>query len=417
MNEKFSKIFGLLLVVTMIASPVVAQPAYHAVSSSTLDEQPDFQPVDDFQQVDNLNARVVGELKGATEPAIYLIMLSDAPLANYEGGITGLEATNPTARGENKLDAESSESRSYIHYLDEQRAEAIEGINKSLDRELKVVYEYVAAMNGFAAEMTPEEAAQVAALPDVLLVQRDQEFELQTDAGPTWMGAPGIWSGTDTGGLPGTLGEGVIVGVIDTGIDPWNPSFADIGGDGYDHTNPWGSGTYVGVCDSGHPSYDATFPCNDKLIGAWGYATVNGGDPRDANGHGSHTASTAAGNFVYDTVITTTAVFTADISGIAPHANVDHVRRLLYRLRPFRSPGSGDPGWGQCGQLFHRKHRSHQRSLGRRFCTSMAGRTKCRDLRGYLGRQCRARRRNYRLARRCALDDNRRRQQPQSNFP
>jgi len=321
MKMKLSKIFALLIITVMIVTPVAAQPTNRVDSSRATDDIPEFQPVTDVQEVGNLNARVVGEVKGATEPAVYLVMLSDPPLANYAGGIADLKATNPAARGETKLDAESEDSLRYVSYLDEQRAEAITRINRSIGRELDIAYEYVAAMNGFAAEMTPAEAAQVATLPGVLLVQKDREFELQTDAGPAWIGAPGVWDGSETGGTA-TFGEGVIVGVIDTGIDPWNPSFADIGGDGYDHDNPWGSGNYVGVCDSGDPSYDPTFPCNDKLIGAWGYATVNGGDPRDSDGHGSHTSSTAAGNFVYNTVITTTAVFTADISGVAPHANI-----------------------------------------------------------------------------------------------
>ena len=112
--------------------------------------------------------------------------------------------------------------------------------------------------------------------------------------------------------------------MIDTGINPDHASFADIGGDGYDHTNPWGSGNYAGVCDPGDPTYDPTFPCNDKLIGAWGYSTVNGGDPTDPNGHGSHTASTAAGNVVLGATVNTPNgyVVTDDISGVAPHANV-----------------------------------------------------------------------------------------------
>lgn len=102
----------------------------------------------------------------------------------------------------------------------------------------------------------------------------------------------------------GTLGEGVVVGVIDTGIDPWNPSFAVAGSDGYTHTNPLGEGHYLGVCDpsntappSGVVAYDPTFPCNSKLIGVWGYKAV-APSPRDTEGHGSHTASTAAGNIV-----------------------------------------------------------------------------------------------------------------------
>jgi hypothetical protein len=128
--------------------------------------------------------------------------------------------------------------------------------------------------------------------------------------------------------LNGSLGEGVVVGVIDTGIDPWNPSFLATGGDGYIHNNPLGTGNYLGVCDSTNAGddeivgYDATFPCNDKLIGVWGYKSVSA-TPRDSEGHGSHTAGTAAGNVVFDAVVNApTEVFTSDISGVAPHANI-----------------------------------------------------------------------------------------------
>ena len=102
----------------------------------------------------------------------------------------------------------------------------------------------------------------------------------------------------------GSKGEGVIVGVLDTGINPANPSFADVvpvedGGDGYDHTNPLGAGIYKGVCDPANPKYIADWGCNDKLIGYWDFDVANNNDGNyDDDGHGSHTASTAAGNQV-----------------------------------------------------------------------------------------------------------------------
>ena len=124
--------------------------------------------------------------------------------------------------------------------------------------------------------------------------------------------------------LDGTLGEGIIVGIIDTGIDPWNPSFLATGGDGYVHTNPKGAGNYVGVCDPANTGdvYDASFTCNEKLIGAWSYPSI-GPTARDSDGHGSHTGGTAAGNIVFDAAVEApTETFTADISGVAPHANI-----------------------------------------------------------------------------------------------
>jgi len=271
---------------------------------------------------------VVVEPKGATGPATYIVVLNDVPLASYRGGIEGLAATNQAASGKAQVNANSAASQAYLAYLDGRRAAAIAEANTAIGRSLSIMFEYKATINGYAAQMTPDEAATIAKLGNVKFVERERMFELQTDAGPAWIGAPGIWDGSATGDA-GTQGEGIIVGVIDTGIDPWNPSFAATGDDGYTHTNPFGTGNYLGVCDptntsppAGEVAYDPTFPCNDKLIGVYGY-TASDPNPRDGDGHGSHTASTAAGNHVNDTTVSTpTDTYTATISGVAPHANI-----------------------------------------------------------------------------------------------
>jgi len=97
--------------------------------------------------------------------------------------------------------------------------------------------------------------------------------------------------------------------VIDGGINHLHPSFADVGGDGYDHDNPWTAGTYVGYCVA-NPTY-----CNDKLIGAWSFLTGIP-SPEDTSGHGSHTASTAGGNRHF------VDAYGVWIQGVAPHANL-----------------------------------------------------------------------------------------------
>lgn len=140
------------------------------------------------------------------------------------------------------------------------------------------------------------------------------------EGGFAWIGAPEVWRGV--GGMQGTKGEGIVVGVIDTGINPISDSFAAVGDDGYVHTNPKGS--YLGVCDPANEGYDPEFPCNDKLIGAWGHPLINEGSPRDLDGHGSHTAGTSAGNIVRGATVNAPTGFsvTKDIAGVAPHANV-----------------------------------------------------------------------------------------------
>jgi len=265
------------------------------------------------------SAKVMNET--ANEKEIYLVMLEGVPLAGYQGGVGSLAATNPVATGAQKLDVKSPASVAYSNYLAQNREQVITAAEETLGRTIDPIYEYYVTNNGFAVRLTSKEAKIVAELPGVALVQKDREYELLTDVGPEWIGASSIWDGSATG--VATKGEGIVVGVIDTGINPYNPSFADVGGDGYDHTNPLGAGNYIGVCNSTiTETYDASFPCNDKLIGSRGYPTVNNGDPRDTNGHGSHTASTAAGNFVTETLAAPTAAYSVSISGVAPHANI-----------------------------------------------------------------------------------------------
>ena len=259
--------------------------------------------------------------------SLYLIRFEDAPVASYRGGIAGLRATSRKITGDAKLDTRSPEARAYRQYLVGRHAEMETRMSQALGRAINAVYQYYNANNGIAARLTADEAETVRQLPGVSFVQPDFMRQLHTDAGPSWVGATPIWDGT---GFPATQGEGIIVGVIDTGINPSNPSFAAVGPvDGYQHTNPLGPSTYLGVCDPGNTSpppgvspYDPAFPCNDKLIGVWGYTEVSSGDPVDDDGHGSHTASTAAGNRVNAAIVAPTYSDSVAISGVAPHANI-----------------------------------------------------------------------------------------------
>jgi hypothetical protein len=122
-------------------------------------------------------------------------------------------------------------------------------------------------------------------------------------------------------------GTGVLVGVIDTGIWPEHPSFAD------DGTLPAAPDLGPDSCQFGNTAAnpnDAAFTCNDKLVGARDmtttYRAVQGAEPdefvsaRDDEGHGTHTASTAAGDAGVKATIDGHYVDTT--TGIAPRAQV-----------------------------------------------------------------------------------------------
>lgn len=249
----------------------------------------------------------------AAVTARYIVQFDDAPLASYRGGVAGLAATNPQARGERRLDPASAASTAYLAHL-AQRHDAFKlQLTQTLGHAVATPFTYRHAFNGMALVLTDAEAARVAALPGVKRVQKEFVRQPATDAGPAWIGAPSIWDGSQTGGVRGTKGEGIVAGIIDTGINHDHPSFADVGGDGYNHRNP--RGTFYGLCA---PITGLPF-CNDKLIGVWDFT---GTSPEDDNQHGSHTASTVAGNVLDAELNAPTISLTRHLSGVAPHANL-----------------------------------------------------------------------------------------------
>ncbi|SDS20549.1 S8 family serine peptidase [Jiangella sp. DSM 45060] len=249
---------------------------------------------------------------------LWVVELAEPSLATYTGDATGLAPTSPQVTGAPRLDVDAPASRAYLAHLEDRQDDLRAGIDDALGREVEVAFEYRTVVNGLAVRIDDDEAERLTELPGVAAVYRDVEREPLTDVSHELINTPSVWDGA-TGSDAGTRGEGVLVGVIDSGINPGHPSFAATGGDGYAPANPFGTGNYVGVCAPEHPDHEDI--CNDKLVGAWNFHP-SAPDARDDDGHGSHTASTAAGNVHEATATIGNGTFTRTVQGVAPHANV-----------------------------------------------------------------------------------------------
>jgi subtilisin family serine protease len=289
---------------TKLVAPLAAVALIMATPQAALAERPD-----------------VGPMPGPaaeSDTGLWVVTLEDPALASYTGGLPGLAATSPQATGHEKLDVSSAESRAYLAHLAERQQLFTTRAQSVLGRDVEVAYEYRNVLNGVAVAADATEAARLASLPGVTGVFPDLVQEIETDTSHDLIGSAAIWDGNTSSGLA-TRGEGVVVGMLDTGINPHHPSFAEVDGTGYVHENPYGSGNFVGVCDPAHPAHEDI--CNDKLIGAWSFHP-NAPSAQDWNNHGSHVGGTIAGNIHEATITVGEDTFTRTIQGVAPRANI-----------------------------------------------------------------------------------------------
>ncbi|NVJ49751.1 MAG: S8 family serine peptidase [Gammaproteobacteria bacterium] len=256
----------------------------------------------------------------ANNDGIYIVLLEDAPLATYKGGVGNFKATSPKATGDRKLKVNSPQSKAYLAYLASQQDRVLSQINQTLKARKDAKRRFAATLNGFTLQLSEKEVAKIRKMPGVKQVMKTRVYHASTDRGPNMINAPSVWNGVFN--ATQARGEGVVVGIIDTGIVHDHPSFAGTASDGYVHTNPLGNGVYLGDCVA-TPAL-----CNSKLIGS--YNMTNNGVAEDEHGHGTHVAGTAIGNPVE-------FAGGIDLSGVAPRANV-----IAYKI----ADGSGSSGGG-----------------------------------------------------------------------
>ncbi|KAM1822521.1 hypothetical protein ACFX1X_024927 [Malus domestica] len=184
-----------------------------------------------------------------------------------------------------------------------------------------ILHTYSTVFHGFSAKLSPSQADQLQSLSHVISLIPEQVRHIHTTRSPEFLGL----RTTDPAGLlkESDFGSDLVIGVIDTGIWPERQSFHDR------ELGPIPT-KWKGSCVAGKDF--AANLCNRKLIGARffsaGFESTNGKmnetteyrSPRDSDGHGTHTASIAAGRYVFPA--STLGYAKGVAAGMAPKARL-----------------------------------------------------------------------------------------------
>ncbi|PHU19571.1 Subtilisin-like protease SBT1.6 [Capsicum chinense] len=224
------------------------------------------------------------------------------------------------------LQSTSEESTFIIHMAKSQMPDSFDDHThwyssslKSVSESAEMLYVYNNAVHGYAARLTKKEAESIQKQRGILSVMPEMKYELHTTRTPLFLG---LDRSADFFPESNAMGD-VIVGVLDTGVWPESKSFDDSG------FGPIPA-SWKGECESG--TNFSSKNCNRKLIGARYFAkgyestmglideTKESKSPRDDDGHGTHTSTTAAGSVVQGASLFGFASGSA--RGMATHARV-----------------------------------------------------------------------------------------------
>ncbi|MDJ0909255.1 MAG: S8 family serine peptidase, partial [Woeseiaceae bacterium] len=296
---------------------------------------------------DPANIRLAGTEESG-ERRVYIVQLAAPAAAEYQAAVSSavVKPVGPDGRRV-RFDKSSPFVEAYATELRDVQQRVLARAGPGTEQ----IYSYVYGLNGFAATMSPAQADKLASDPLVLNVWEDEIRPLATNFSRDFLGLF-----DSDGGLRGSLGldgENIVIAFIDSGVYPEHPALRD----SQEADRPracrssWGENSLLGrwlcrkyrraedrvvyeppedwngICQLGE-NFEAT-DCNNKLIGARWFidgaestGALDAGEirsARDVDGHGTHTATTAAGNRVsaslYGTLVGT-------VEGMAPRARV-----------------------------------------------------------------------------------------------
>ena len=294
--------------------------------------------------------RIADASTAIEETKVYIVQLRTPSATEYHVSSAQFVAGKPSPARPSSLasfDKNNVAVQSHIQRLEVEQSKVLASAGPNIEQ----IYSYRYALNGFAVRMSPAEANKLEHMEEVLRIWEDEVRPLTTNFSADFLGlfdpVVGLRSAS------GLDGDGVIIGVIDSGVAPEHPALQDT----READRPracqsiWAEVSLLGrwlcriydqredvlifdppenwngTCETGPQFTEAN--CNNKLIGArfvvdgaLATGNIDSGEifsPRDVDGHGTHTATTAAGNRVKASIFGT---FLGRVEGIAPKARV-----------------------------------------------------------------------------------------------
>jgi len=292
-------------------------------------------------------------LAGAEDPGaasrVYIVQLRTPAAAEIYAAAAPRVIGKPSAGTSQALpsfDKNSSLVQNHVQRLESEQLAVIARAGPGIEQ----IYSYKYSLNGFAARMSPAQANKLEHMPEVLQVWEDEVRPLATNHSASFLGLFDPQTGLRGLGLDG---EGIIIGVIDSGIYPEHPAlqdtrladrpklcwsqWAEVSLLGRWLCHDWKQQEDVlvfeppenwnGTCQTG-PRFTQD-NCNNKMIGARFFVSgaqatgpIDDGEifsARDVDGHGTHIATTAAGNKVKASIFGT---YLGNVEGMAPKARI-----------------------------------------------------------------------------------------------
>lgn len=239
------------------------------------------------------------------------VKLADPPTASYMGGIQGIPRTKPLPG--RKLDLSTDAARRYREYLASKRQDYKAYLQSKAPR-ATVVREFSVAFNGLAIKLNGENAQALSAGPGVAAVTASFLVRPAMNISPALINAPALWSAV---GGQNNAGEGIKIGVIDTGVDITNAFLSDTRYPNVTQVDACGPFTKPG----GKNTSNKVPICRFFVTG------LPAGGPFSpfallAFDHGTHVSGTAAGNNKTNGTVAGTSVTIKDMSGVSPRSTV-----------------------------------------------------------------------------------------------